>query len=136
MKTVRLKITVMMQLPIPVPLTSQCQLRIFSCFSKTFFNWFDNNHLRTYQGKFNLSFSYKLPQVVFISATTITSSTAETLLGIIIDSELNLENNLNLICNKMSRKINSLDRIINNCMPLGKYKILMKIFIESQFSVL
>ena len=74
--------------------------------------------------------------MVFISATTRTSSTAETLLGIIIDSELNLENHLNSICNKMSRKFNSLDSIINNCMPLGKYKILMKIFIESQFSVL
>ena len=106
------------------------------CFNKTFFNWFDNNHLRTYPGKFNLLLSYKLPQVVFISATRITSSTAETLLGIIIDSELNFENHLNSLCNKVSRKINSLDCIINNCMPLGKQKILMKIFIESQFNVL
>ena len=106
------------------------------CFNKTFFNWFDNNHLRTYPGKFNLLLSYKLTQVVFISATRITSSTTETLLGIIIDSEHNFENHLNSLCNKVSRKINSLDCIINNCMPLSKQKILMKIFIESQFNVL
>ena len=61
--------------------------------------------------------------MVFISATTITSSTAETVVGIIIDSELNFENHLNSLCNKVSRKINSLDCIINNCMPLGKQKI-------------
>ena len=34
----------------------------------------------------------------------------------------------------MSKKINAFGRVINNCMPLGKHRVLMKIFAESQFS--
>ena len=49
-----------------------------------------------------------------ISEMAITFSTAGTLLGIIIDSELKFENHLNSICNKVSRKINVLGRVINN----------------------
>ena len=69
------------------------------------FNWFDDIW----------ELSSKTPQVVSISGTTITSSIAETLLGIMIDSELNFENHLNSICNKVSRKINALGHIIINC---------------------
>ena len=62
-----------------------------------------------------------------------TSSTAETLLGITIDSELNFENHLSAICNKVSRKINALVWIVNY-MPLEKRRVVIKTFIESQFS--
>ena len=69
------------------------------------FNWFDDIW----------ELSSKTPQVVSISGMTITSSIAETLLGIMIDSELNFENHLNSLCNKVSRKINALGHIIINC---------------------
>ena len=59
-------------------------------------------------GKFHLLLSTKSPEVVSIDGIQITSSTAETLLGIIIDSELNFENHLSAICNKVSRKIYAL----------------------------
>ena len=62
-----------------------------------------------------------------------TSSTAETLLGITIDSELNFENHLSAIRNKVNRKSNALGRIANY-MPLEKRRIVMKTFIESQFN--
>ena len=63
-----------------------------------------------------------------------TSSTAETLVGIAIpDSELDFENHLSAICNKVSRKINALGRIANY-IPLEKRRIVMKTFIESQFN--
>ena len=45
-------------------------------------------------GKCNLSLSTKSPEVVSIDGIQITSSTAETLLGITINSELNFENHL------------------------------------------
>ena len=42
-----------------------------------------------------------------------TSSTSETLLVVTIDSELNFENYLSAICNKVSRKINAFERTAN-----------------------
>ena len=76
-------------------------------------------------GKCHLLLSTKSPEVVSIDRIQITSSTAETLLGITIDSELNFENHLSAICNKVSRKINALGRIANY-MPLEKRRIVMK----------
>ena len=97
------------------------------------FNWFGNNHMKAYPGECHLLRSTKSPEVVSIDGIQITSSTAETLLGITIDSELNFENHLSAICNKVSRKINALGRIANY-MPLEKRRIVMKTFIESQFN--
>ena len=68
-----------------------------------------------------------------IDGVQITSSTSETLLGITIDSKLNFENHLSPLCNKVSRKINALGWIANY-MSLEKRRIVIKTFIESQFS--
>ena len=84
-------------------------------------------------GKCHLLISTKSPEVVSIDGIQITSSTAETLLGITINSELNFENHLSAICNKASRKINALGRT-DNYMLLEKRRIVMKTFIESQFN--
>ena len=59
-------------------------------------------------GKCHPLLSTKSPEVVSIDGIQITSSTAETLLGITIDSELHFENHLSAICNKMSRNVNAL----------------------------
>ena len=75
-------------------------------------------------GKCHLLLSTKSPEVVSIDRIQIKSSTTETLLGITIDSELNFDNHLSVICNKVSRKI----------MSLEKRRIVMKTFIESQFN--
>ena len=64
-------------------------------------------------GKCHLLLSTKSPEVVSIDGIQIKSSTAETLLGITIDSELNYDNHLSAIFNKVSRKINALGRIAN-----------------------
>ena len=96
------------------------------------FNWFDNNHMKANPGKCHLLLSTKSPEVVSIDRIQITSSTSETLLGITSDSELNFENHLSAICNKVSRKINALGRIANY-MPLEKHRTVRKTFIESQF---
>ena len=77
--------------------------------------------------------SSKSPEVVSIDRRQTTSSFAETILGITIDSELNFENRRSALCNKVSRKMNALGRIINY-MPLEKRSIVMKTFIESQFN--
>ena len=83
------------------------------------FNWFDNNHMKPNPGKCHLSLSIKSPEVVSIDGIEITSSTAETLwyYGIMMGSEQNFENHLSAICNKVSKKTNTL-RGIGSYMPL------------------
>ena len=54
------------------------------------FNWFVNNHMKANPGKFHLLPSTKHPEVTSINGIQITSSTAETLLGMTIDSKLML----------------------------------------------
>ena len=97
------------------------------------FNWFGNNHMKANPGKCHLLRNTKRPEVVSIDGIQIKSSTEETLLGITIDLELNFDNHLSAICNKVSRKINALWRIANY-MPLEKRRIVKKTFIESQFN--
>ena len=77
--------------------------------------------------------STEIPEVVSTEGIQIKSSTAETLLGITSDSELNFENHPSAICNKVSRKINAFGRIANS-MSLEKRRTVMKTFIESQFN--
>ena len=69
------------------------------------FNWFGNNHMKANPGKFHLLLSTDSPEVVSTDGIQIASSTAETLFGITIDSDLNFENHLSAICNKVSRKL-------------------------------
>ena len=92
------------------------------------FNCFGNNHMKANPGKCHLLLSTKSPEVVSIDVIQITSSTAETLLGITIDSELNFEIHLSAMCNKVSRKTNALGWIANYIL-LEKRRIVMKTFI-------
>ena len=48
------------------------------------FHWFDNNHMKANPGKCHLLLGCEIPQVVYVSGATITSSTARRFLGIII----------------------------------------------------
>ena len=89
--------------------------------------------MKAYPGKCDQLLSSKSPEVVSIDRRQTISSFAETILGITIDSELNFENRRSALCNKVSRKMNALGRIINY-MPLEKRSIVMKTFIESQFN--
>ena len=77
-----------------------------------------------------LSLSTKSLEVVSIDRIQIKSTTAETLLGVTIDSEVDFENHLFAICNKVKRKINALGWIAYY-MSLEKRCIVMKTFIES-----
>ena len=57
----------------------------------------------------------------------------ETLLGASIDSELNFENHISNICNKVSKKLNALGRMAGY-ITFEKRRMLFKAFIESQFN--
>ena len=56
------------------------------------FNWFGNNNVKANPSKCQVLLSTKSLEVVSMNGIQITSRTAETLLDITIDSELNFEN--------------------------------------------
>ena len=60
-------------------------------------------------------------------------SKAEKLLGIIVDKNLNFNLQLKSLCKKVGQKISALARIVR-ILPFHKRHIIMKTFIESQFS--
>ena len=61
------------------------------------------------------------------------TNTKETLLGILIDSELSFDQHISSICSKASKKLHALGRIAS-FMSFNKRRTLMKAFIESQFN--
>ena len=112
-------------------LTTQLPIRMVLSFLLSFLNY------RVCQQKFLMGLVIIIWKPIQVNVTyyliQITSSTAETLLGITIDSELNFENQLSAICNKVSRRTNALGRIVNY-MPRGKLHTVIKTFIEYQFN--
>ena len=97
------------------------------------FQWFENNHLKANPGKSHLLLSSKSSIEMFIDDQKIQSSTSETLLGVTIDSELNFEEHLSSICNRVSKKLIALARIAN-LMSFENRRKIFKAFIESQFN--
>ena len=81
--------------------------------------------MKANSGKCHLLLSTKSPEVASTDGIQITSRTSETLLGITTDSELNFQNHLSAICNRVRRKINALGRTANY-MPIQKRRIAMK----------
>ena len=77
--------------------------------------------------------SSKTPTDVSIGDAPIKTSTKETLLGILIDSELSFDQHISVICSKASKKLHALGRTAS-FIYFTKYRTLMKAFIESQFN--
>ena len=65
--------------------------------------------------------------------TSIESSVSEKLLGITLNSELKFDKHINKICNTVNKKLNALHPTGSH-MSLDKQKMLLRAFIESQFS--
>ena len=64
---------------------------------------------------------------------SIASNQSEELLGITVDSELKIEEHINEIFNTVNKKLNALHRT-GSQMSSDKRKMLLRAFIESQFS--
>ena len=77
--------------------------------------------------------SSKTPTDVSIGDASIKTSTKETLLGILIDSELSFDQHISSICSKVSKKLHALGRNAT-FMSFNKCRTLMEAFTESQFS--
>ena len=77
--------------------------------------------------------SYKTPTDISIGDPSLTTSTKETLLGILIDSDLSFDQHVSSICSKATNKLHALGRIAS-FMSFEKLRTLMKAYIEPQFN--
>ena len=75
------------------------------------FHWFQYNHLKVNPGKCHLLLSFKTLTDVSIGDASLTTSTKEILLGILIDSELSFDQHISSICSEASKKLHALGRI-------------------------
>ena len=101
--------------------------------AKNIFNWCRNNHVKANPGKYHVILSSITQSEILFVNISIASSLSEKLLGITSDSELKYEEHINKICNIVNKKLNALHRIGSH-MSLDKRKMLLRAFIESQFS--
>ena len=101
--------------------------------SEKLFDWFEKNHLKANPEKCHLLLSSKSSIETKIGGVSVKSSQMETLLGVSIDSELNFENHISNICNKVSKKLNALS-CIAGYITFEKRRMLFKAFIESRFN--
>ena len=97
--------------------------------------WFEANYMKLNADKCHFLYSgYTFEHIyVNVSNEMIWESSHEKLLGLTIDKKLTFEKHLDCMCKKASSKVSALARMIK-FIPLEKKKILMKAFIESQFS--
>ena len=84
-------------------------------------------------GRSHVILSSNTQREIPFANTSIASSLSEKLLGIALDSELKFEEHIKKICNIVNKKLNAVQRIGSH-MSLDKRKILLRAFIESQFS--
>ena len=111
--------------------------------SSVLFTWLRNNYMKASTEKSRLSGSNRLTANIDgnvgsnrltanIDGNVIESEDNQILLGITIDSNLSFNKHINNLCKKASTKLNALARV-SGYMDLPKRRVIMKLFITSQF---
>ena len=97
--------------------------------------WFEANYMKLNQEKCHFLLAGNTPEHIWVKVgeETIWESSHEKLLGLIIDKNLNFNQHLTTLCKNVRAKVTALARMVK-IIPLEKKRLLMKAFIESQFS--
>ena len=96
--------------------------------------WFENNYMKLNESKCHFLASGSPEHLwIKVGSEKIWESQTEKLLGMLVDKNLNFEAHLKTLCKKVNQKISALARIAG-ILPFQKRHILLKTFIESQFS--
>ena len=97
-------------------------------------NWFECNYFKMNPDKCHLLVCKHTKDVsIILGNEIIDSSDSVKLLGITIDKKLNFNDHVSKLCKKASSKLHALARI-SNFMSEDKLRLLLKSFIESEFS--
>ena len=96
--------------------------------------WFDNNYMKLNQSKCHFLTSGSTEHLwVRVGNEVIWESQYEKLLGMTVDKNLNFNMHLKTLCKKVNQKVSALARIVR-ILPFQKRRLILKTFIESQFS--
>ena len=96
--------------------------------------WFENNYMKLNQSKCHFLTSGSTEHLwVKVGNEMIWESQAEKLLGLTVDKNLNFNLHLKTLCKKANQKVSALARIVR-ILPFQKRRLILKTFIESQFS--
>ena len=100
----------------------------------TAIKWFDANYMKLNESKCHF-LTRGTEEVLFVKVgdELIWESMSEKLLGITVDKKLNFNAYLANVCKKASCKVTALARIVQ-ILPFHRRRIMLKTFIESQFS--
>ena len=103
--------------------------------SKSLFNWFDNNLVKSNADKCHLLVSSKEKVTIKIGSHKIANTKHEKLLGVHLDSGLSFDSHISEICKNASRKVCALARV-TSCMSLSKKRSLMNAFFNSPLTII
>ena len=97
--------------------------------------WFENNYMKLNHAKCHFLVLGKMNEHLWakVGDEQIWESYEEKLLGVIIDKNLNFNSHLTTLCNKVGQKVTVLARLAK-LLPFHKRRLILKTFIESQFS--
>ena len=96
--------------------------------------WFENNYMKLNQSKCHFLTCGSTEHLwVKVGNEMIWESQAEKLLGMTVDKNLNFNLHLKALCKKVNQKVSALARIVR-ILPFQKRHLILKTFIESQFS--
>ena len=97
--------------------------------------WFENNFMKLNQEKCHFLIAANTNEHLWIKVggAMIWESSEEKLLGLTIDKSLKFTKHVSNICKKASQKVSALARVAK-LLPFHRKRILLKAFIESQFS--
>ena len=96
--------------------------------------WCKNNFLKINPDKCKLLISKKSKDIsIILRGEVIECSNSVKLLGVTIDNRLDFNEHVSKLCKKASSKLHALARV-SNLMSKKKLRVLMKSFVESQFS--
>ena len=97
--------------------------------------WFEANYMKLNQGKCHFMLAGNTPEFLWVKVgeNLIWESSHEKLLALTIDKNLNFEKHLTILCKKVSGKVFALACMVK-ILPFDKKRLLLKTFLESQFS--
>ena len=97
--------------------------------------WFENNYMILNKTKCHFLISGNTHEHLWakVGNEMIWESSKEKLLGINLDNNLTFKDHVSTLCKKAGQKVTALARLVKY-MPFHKRRILLKTFIESQFS--
>ena len=102
--------------------------------SQILLQWFNTNFFKLNADKCKLLISNKESDLsIDIEGKSVTCEKSVKLLGVKIDNQLTFSEHISSICKKVSVKLHALARV-SHFMDENKLRLLMKAFIESQFS--